>query len=238
MTHTGVVLLGGLGMNARALHKVAAAIYPGLAVKFHVHTANQLLNVRSHHKTNADAVARSIHSFPGGCALHMVSGSAFFAIPALASGEWGSNVKTVVLDSIPFARREAALMRTAGLPEILCKPMGAIASSVLNSEYFGATDAFTDRYFELLCDAKTYSSASRVLVACSIEDSITPISDARLFAEETKKKWSSAAAARPHVPHLSIYEGNGKHACLARDDIDNFAPHIRSWLKSSPLELA
>jgi hypothetical protein len=192
----------------------------------------QLVSVRGSHAANTDALRRSLDAFPGGAVVHIFSGSAFFAVPALAAWR-DERVRAVCLDSVPFARREAKLMRVAGVPAALCAPAGAIARAVLTSSFLGATVAFTDRYFELLADASTFAPASRVLVACSADDAITPIDEARSFAAAARDAW----LAHPGAPTLTHYEGAGKHACLARDDVARFAPAVRGWLKGSELEL-
>jgi len=230
---TGVVLLGGVGMHARALAKVAQNVYPGLAHRAHVHSLLELVNVRGAHAANAAALARSLDAFPGGAVLHIFSGAAFFAVPALAAAR-DARVRAVVLDSIPFTRREAKLMRVAGVPAPLCAPAGALARALLTSSLFGATEDFTDRYFSLLAAPETFAPASRVLVACSADDEITPAAEARDFAARARAAW----AARPGAPRLDAYEGAGKHACLARDDAAAFAPAVREFLRGSGVELA
>jgi hypothetical protein len=231
MAKRGVVLLGGVAMHARALQKVAAALYPGLEARAHTHSLLQLVSVTGAHAANADAVARSLDAFPDGALLHVFSGSAFFTIKALPTWARSHRVSAVVLDSIPFCRREAKLMRVAGVPSLLCEPAGAVTRALL--PLVGATTDYTDDYFRALADASTFAPASRVLVACSVDDVITPVDEARQFADTARAAW----AAQPGAPALSAYEGVGAHACLARDD-PNFAPAVRTWLRGSEFELA
>jgi hypothetical protein len=37
-------------------------------------------------------------------------------------------------------------------------------------------------------------------------------------------------AARTDAPVMTVYEGKGRHACLALDDADRFKACVRSWL--------
>jgi len=229
----GVVLLGGVGMHERALQKVATNLYPGLPAALHSHSLLSLVNVRGAHAANAAAVAASLARFPDGAVVHVLSGAAFFAVTALA--RWrDARVDAVVLDSVPFARREAKLMRVAGVPAPLCAPAGALARALLTSPLIGATEAYTDAYFALLADARTFAPASRVLVACSADDDITPVDEARDFVARARPAWAAAGGG---APALTAYEGVGKHACLARDDAANFAPAVRAWLAGSRVEL-
>lgn len=225
-------------MNLRALGKIASALYPNLPAKLHAHSMNQLCNTNTF-KANEEALERSLDAFPDGVALHMVSGSAFYCITAMGNGTLKRhNIKTVCLDSIPFARSEARLMRTAGVPKLLCAPLAIIARSILHLDMFGATDAYTDHYFGLLDDFRTFGTASRVLVACSTDDFITPIDDATQYAARVGGKWAetNAAAAATKTPTMTMYEGKGPHACMTKDDPINFVPFVHSWMKGSGLE--
>ena len=218
-------------MHARALTKISTTLYPGLPATVMPHGLFQLVNVRGAFAANTDALARAIDGFPGGCIVHLFSSSAFFAVPALA--RWRDDrVKSVVLDSIPFSRREEKLMRVAGVPPFLCKPAGAVARAALVSKFVGATVEYTDNYFSLLHDAQSFSPASHVLVACSVDDVITPVEEALLFVETAQKSWS----AQPGAPKLGSYWGAGKHACMARDDAARMAPAVRAFLRGCAVE--
>lgn len=229
----GVVILGGVAMKSRALTKVASTLYPGLPSTVIPHGLFQLVNVRGAFASNADALARAIDAYPGGSIVHIFSGSAFFSVPALAKWK-DERVKGVVLDSIPFERREKKLMRVAGLPDALCDPAGAVARAILISKFVGATIEYTDNYFSLLADARTFAPASRVMVACSKDDVITPIDDAQKFYATAEKSWRTLSNA----PKISSYWGSGSHALMARDDASGMGTAMRDWLKDTEFKLS
>lgn len=228
----GVVILGGVAMKERALARVASTLYPGLPATLIPHGLFQLVNVRGAFAANTDALARAIDANKGGSIVHIFSGSAFFSVPALAKWK-DERVKGVILDSIPFERREKKLMRVAGLPEALCGPAGAVARAILVSKFVGATIEYTDMYFSALADARTFSPASRVMVACSKDDVITPVEDAQKFFSTAEKAWQ----AQPGAPTLSAYWGVGSHALMARDDAAGMGAAVRDFLKETDFQL-
>lgn len=214
-----VVLLGGLGMHARALAKIAATLYPNSPAALHAHSLLDLVSPPRAHARLAAAAFSSLAAFPGGAILHVTSGSAFFAV---ASGLVGApNVRGVVLDSIPFARREHKLLRVLGVPSALATPLGGAVRALLTSPLIGATMAHTDAYFATLARADTWKGRP-VLVATSADDVITPAADAREWAAARKAAWGAAG-------QLDVYEGTGKHACMARDDAASFSAAVREW---------
>lgn len=249
---SGVVVLGGLMMKQRALEKIAATLYPDLPAAILPHSLLQLVNVHTFAR-NTDVLRRAL--FPGGTILHILSGSAFFTcgpFHALAQVRSDDRIRGIVLDSVPHERIEERLLQVAGVPRVLCPPLGALASVVLTSPLFGATRAYTDAYNVAQRDPATFAPVGHVLAAHSVDDAVIPVREFRAWRDDVRARsdWvhaeegaaEGASAARggnsvgaggsaspaPARVRLTTYEGKGMHAGLARDD-PAFAAAVRAW---------
>ena len=228
---TGIVLLGGVGMTARHLAKICSTLYPHLASatpsRAHArqHSVVQLVNANGFPALE-DRLRRSLDEFSGGCIVHSVSGSAFFATAALAKWK-DERVRGVIFDSIPQLRLEAPLLRLLGVPTPLLAPASALARAVLVSPLFNATLQYTDNYSELIRQPAAFGP--RVLYAHSSEDEVVPMQQFSDFCKDLKAGQGSSSWGSTRV---DLYVGKGKHAAMARDDA-GFAAAVKAFLADS-----
>jgi hypothetical protein len=166
----GVVILGGLGMKARALDKIASTLYPDLPTLRFTHSLADIVGVAYAWPRLQARLDGALAEFSGGAVLHVFSGASFFATFSLAAWR-DARVRGVVLDSVPFRRVERNLMRVVDVPEPLCGPLAVLARALLVSPLVGATIAKTDRYNELQREPSTFMPARHVLAAHSVDDS-------------------------------------------------------------------
>ena len=228
----GVILLGGVAMTSRHLARITKTLYPSLPVLSRPHTLLELVNVRFCHPRIRDAFRRDLDSFPDGAIVHMVSSAAFFATRALH--EWqDERVRGVICDSVPYRRDpgvgETRLMLSAGVPGPLCRPAGALARSLLLSPLFQATVEYTDRYNALQRDPRTFHpSAPRLLMAHSADDAVVPVEEfrAHVAALRENPEWGAPGA-------LTVFEGRGPHALMAREDGERYAAAVAQFVGAS-----